>query len=128
MNKKKKVFQVIGLIIVGIYFLGCGEIPIIGGPINHDKLLDGIYKGSYKSGFVNALVKVTIKDKKVVNIEIVKHWTLRGEKAEPIIIKRIIEKQSTKVDAVSGATISSRVLMNAVQKAIENAYQKSDKT
>ncbi len=39
------------------------------------------------------------------------------------ILERIIETQSTRVDVVSGATNSSRVIMNAVQKAIEKAYQ-----
>ena len=47
---------------------------------------------------------------------------MRGKKAELIIPGRIIEKQSTDVDAVSGATNSSHVIMNAVQKAIEKAY------
>jgi uncharacterized protein with FMN-binding domain len=38
-------------------------------------------------------------------------------------VERIIAQQSTRVDAVSGATNSSRVIMNAVQRAIEKAYQ-----
>ena len=45
----------------------------------------------------------------------------KGSKAESPIIKRIIENQSTDVDAVSGATNSSRVIMNAGQRAIEKA-------
>jgi uncharacterized protein with FMN-binding domain len=47
---------------------------------------------------------------------------MRGVKADPIIQERIIESQSTNVDAVSGATNSSYVIMNAVQKAVEKAY------
>lgn len=67
-------------------------------------------------------MQVTIKDKKIVNIEIVKHMSWRGKKAESIIPGRIIENQSTKVDAVTGATKSSHVIMNAVERAIKNAY------
>jgi uncharacterized protein with FMN-binding domain len=44
-----------------------------------------------------------------------------GGPAEEIIPARIIEKQSTNVDAVSGATMSSDAIMNAVQFAIEEA-------
>ena len=40
-----------------------------------------------------------------------------------IIPERIIENQSTDVNVVSGATNSSIVIMNAVQRAVENAYQ-----
>jgi len=85
--------------------------------------VDGVYEGSYRGGPNKALVKVTIKDNTIVNIEIAEHKALKGKKAELPILKRIIENQSTDVDAVSGATNSSRVIMNAVQKAIEKAYQ-----
>jgi fumarate reductase flavoprotein subunit len=38
-----------------------------------------------------------------------------------IIPNRIIEKQSTKVDSVSGATLSSVAIMNAVEDAVKKA-------
>lgn len=109
--------------IIGTMMFGCAHTPVIGAPIKHEKLNDGVYEGSY-SGFPNkASVRVTIKDKKMFNIEITEHQAWKGKKAELPILKRIIETQSTKVDAVSGATNSSRVIMNAVQKAIEKAYK-----
>ena len=45
----------------------------------------------------------------------------KGVLAEGTISNRIIETQSTKVDAVSGATIGSVAIMNAVQDAIQKA-------
>jgi len=68
--------------------------------------------------------RLIIKDNKIVNIQILEHRAWKGKKAELVIPRIIIEKQSTEVDAVSGATNSSRVIMNAVQRAIEKAYQK----
>jgi uncharacterized protein with FMN-binding domain len=65
---------------------------------------------------------VTIKRNAIVNIEIVEHQAWKGKQAESAILDRIIAEQSTNVDAVSGATNSSRVIMNAVQKAVEEAY------
>ena len=113
----------IGLLISGVLLFGCAETLIIGTPLGHVKLVDGVYEGSYRGGPNSALVKVTIKDNTIVNIEIVTHRAWKGKKAELPILKRIIENQSTDVDAVSGATNSSRVIMNAVQKAIEKASQ-----
>ena len=113
----------IGFLIGGMLLFGCAQTPLIGAPVGHRKLSDGIYEGGYKGGPNKALVKVTIKGHTIVNIEIVEHQAWKGKKAELPILERIITNQSTKVDAVSGATNSSRVIMNAVQKAIEKAYQ-----
>lgn len=110
--------------IISISFSGCKETPIIGGPIEHKKLMDGTYEGDYEGGLNKAVVRVTIRDKKIVDIEIVEHSAWKGKKAEPVIPKRIIEKQSTEVEAVSGATNSSRVIMNAIQRAVEKVYRK----
>ncbi|NVM26832.1 MAG: FMN-binding protein [Desulfobacterales bacterium] len=92
--------------------------------MNQEKLVDGSYEGSYEAGPNKAVVKVAIKNNEIVSIQILKHRAWKGKKAESVIPGIIIEKQSTEVDAVSGATNSSRVIMNAVQRAIEKAYQK----
>lgn len=111
----------IGLLVSALLLFGCAETLIIGAPLGDVELVDGIYEGSYSGGPNSALVKVMIKGNRIVNIEIVRHGAWKGRKAEAPILKRIIENQSTDVDAVSGATNSSRVIMNAVQKAIEKA-------
>lgn len=99
------------------------DTPIIGGPVEAKKLVDGVYEGQYKGGLNEAVVNVTINNQKIDKIEIVKHNAWKGKKAEPIIPQRIINQQSTAVDAVTGATNSSKVIMNAVQNAIEKAYK-----
>jgi len=117
------VFKSIVFMIIGISMFGCAHTPVIGAPVKHEKVNDGIYEGSYQGGPNKASVKVTIKDHKITEIKIAEHLAWKGKKAESPILERIIERQSTRVDAVSGATNSSRVIMNAVQKAIEKAYQ-----
>ena len=115
----------IALFLIGnVALSGCAKTPVIGAPLDRAKLVDGVYEASYKGGPNKAIVKVTIQDQRIVHIEIVEHWQLMGKKAEQPIIERIIARQCTKVDAVSGATNSSRVIMNAVQKAVEKSYQK----
>ena len=103
---------------------GCQIAPLMGTPVEPEGLKDGVYEGEYKKGINKVVVKVTIYDGRIAEIELVKHtasWI--GKKANEIIPQRIVEQQSTQVDAVSGATNSSRVIMNAVQKAIEKAYK-----
>ena len=117
-------FCVLGLLISGLLLFGCAQTPLRGVPVKPARLTDGTYQGSYRGGPNKALVAVTIKDRKIVHIVIIEHQAWRGKKAEVPILERIIATQSTRVDAVSGATNSSRVIMNAVQKAVEKAYQK----
>jgi uncharacterized protein with FMN-binding domain len=110
-------------LLIGSMLLGCAETLVTGGRVDHARLKDGSYEGSYRGGPNKASVQVTIKDNNIVDIEILRHQAWRGRVAEASIVERIIASQSTKVDAVSGATNSSRVIMNAVQNAIEKAYR-----
>lgn len=124
--RRAKRFLMVTLLSAAIIspWVGCGSAPIPRGPVAQGKLMDGVYEGTCKAGPNKADVRVTIKDNRIVDIEIVKHRAWKGKKAEPVIPGRIVEEQSTEVDAVSGATNSSRVIMNAVQRAIEKAYEK----
>jgi uncharacterized protein with FMN-binding domain len=106
------------------FIVGCTMAPIRGAEIEQKGLVDGVYDGSYRHGPNSATVRVTIAEGKVVDIELIKHFaSWKGDKANDIIPQRIVAEQSTDVDAVSGATNSSRVIMNAVQEALEKAYR-----
>lgn len=69
-----------------------------------------------KSGFV------TVRDHLIIDIELVEHETGKGQSAE-IIPKKVIEQQSLKVDHVSGATYSSKVILKAIQDALLKAVE-----
>ncbi len=116
-----QIFAGFAFFICGTLFFSCASTPVIGGPVDPAKFADGTYEGSYRGGPNKAIVEVTIKDNAIVNIKIIQHQAWKGKKAEETIVERIIARQSTRVDAVSGATNSSRVIMNAVQLAIEKA-------
>lgn len=119
--------QILSLLILALlvlFFIGCTMAPIRGAEIEEGKLADGVYEGSYRHGPNSAKVRVIISQGKIVDIELLKHFASgKGDKANEIIPQRIVAEQSTAVDAVSGATNSSRVIMNAVQKALEKAYR-----
>jgi uncharacterized protein with FMN-binding domain len=110
------------IILICSIIWSCTPAASIGGKVEKDKLKDGLYEGKFKHGPVSASVKVTIKNQKITDIEIIEHDTFKGKKAEPVVPKRIIENQSTNVEVVTGATHSSRVIMNAVQNALVKSY------
>jgi len=119
---RKKCFVGILIILLISIISGCTGTPKIGGPINSENIKDGIYRGSYRGGRNMATVEITIRDGKLIEINLIKHIAVwKGRVAEYFILPRIIEYQSTDVDAVSGATNSSHVIMNAVYKALEKA-------
>ena len=84
---------------------------------------DGEYLGKASAYNGNVEVKVTISGGKITAIDIVK--TKDDEEyffdAQKKVIPEILEKQSTDVDAVAGATTSSEGIAHAVQKALEEA-------
>lgn len=129
MERKKAGLRKTGfaLLVSVVAFAGlsqsCAHMPKGLGPVEHNKLVDGVYEGSYAWLPVKASVDVTIKDSKIANIKIVKHRTHKGRKAESPLPRAIIDQQSTQVDAITGATRSSFVIMGAVQDAITKAYK-----
>lgn len=86
---------------------------------------DGEYFGKASAYNGNVEVKVTISGGKMTAIDIVK--TKDDEDyffdAQKKVIPEILEKQSTDVDAVAGATTSSEGIAHAVQKALDQAKQ-----
>jgi uncharacterized protein with FMN-binding domain len=82
---------------------------------------DGIYRGSHDlSGTpVKVTLDVIIQNQKIIKIEIVKHsCSPIGKKAEKII-DQIIYSQNLDIDAISGATASSKTILKAVENALQ---------
>ncbi|MHC4818920.1 MAG: FMN-binding protein [Planctomycetota bacterium] len=94
----------------------------VGGPVRAGELRDGVYEGEAKSFPNKAKVRVTVKRGRILDVEILSHFASGiGHKADDVIPGRIVAEQSTAVDAVTGATNSSRVIMNAVEAALTDA-------
>ena len=79
---------------------------------------DGSYKGHSELGPVIVDVNVIIKDGKIKNIELLKHQNGFGNAANSIV-ENMVQKNTYNVDAISGATVSSKVIINAVNNALE---------
>ena len=90
--------------------------------LNMANITDGIYVGKYCITPVYVEVEALVTEHKITNIKIIEHENGLGGKAEKIV-DDVISRQSLEVDAVSGATVSSKYII----KAIENALQSGSK-
>lgn len=81
------------------------------------KVANGVYEGHSELGPVIVDVEVSVIDGRIIDINLVRHENGLGSSANNItnIIK---EKNSCEVDAISGATVSSKVIINAVNNAL----------
>ena len=102
--------------------VSCSYAPVLAREGRSDALVDGEYEGRYRSFPNSAHVAVRLVDGRIAAVELLHHgasWV--GARAAEPITERIVAEQSAQVDAVSGATNSSVVIMNAVQDALDKA-------
>jgi len=119
-----KRFLIFGLLITAVLLSSCKSasfekiralLPDMNGKA------DGTYRGDFDlTGTpVKVTLDVTVQNEKITAIKIVKHsCSPIGKKAEKITDK-IIEQQSLEVDAITGATGSSKAILKAVENALE---------
>jgi uncharacterized protein with FMN-binding domain len=111
-----------------LLFVHCPEVSDVPVPnMDFSRLTDGTFKGASDcKKMVTAEVSVTVENGKVTAIDLIKHdhGPKHGGEA---IIPRIIEKQSFKVDDVTGATISGRVIERAVAEALKKSKKELPK-
>ncbi len=86
------------------------------------EISDGTYLGNHKVFPISVKVEVTVINHEITNIEIIKHSNGQGDKAE-VISDRVIDAQSLEVDVVSGATYSSKVILKAIEDALNNGKE-----
>jgi uncharacterized protein with FMN-binding domain len=79
---------------------------------------DGAYRGESVVGPVKVVLDVVVKDRTITAINLLQHRRGLGKKAETIIPK-VIEAQSLEVDVVSGATGSSKAILQSIENALK---------
>ena len=83
---------------------------------------DGVYEGvSRESIFGKVRINVVIKKGRIVDIQYLNLPDWYPEKVKETMTEQIIEKQSSRVDGVTGATVSSELISGAVSQALEHA-------
>lgn len=95
-------------------------------PSNTPVYKDGIYEGTGTGFMPGLVVEVVIEQERIANVTVIDHneqkeryWGLPVE----LIPQLIVESQSTDVDTVSGATMTSQGIIEAVNDALSKAIQ-----
>jgi uncharacterized protein with FMN-binding domain len=125
----KKVFKVV-LIMFGIILSIC--LIMIHFDLKHQKEIknlvikdidlneieDGEYSGSFSKYRWNINVKVKIKDHKITNINFFNNTDI-SDNFKNKLINNVIEKQKVNIDTISGATVSTKALLKAIEDALD---------
>lgn len=116
------ILLLIGLIFLLVYIKGVLDYRKAVNEIAFDNIkisdvADGIYFGECDVNFIYAKVEVTVESGEIISIDILDHKNGRGKSAESVI-DEIVNEQKIDVDAVAGATNSSKVIKKAVENAI----------
>lgn len=133
----KKIFRVFIVLILFILILvvSCtammnkemekakNELMLVEDP-DLSKVEDGTYKGKVETMLVKVELEVSVKNHKIISISIIKHDNGKGKPAEAII-DDIVKDNSTDVELIAGATMSSLVIRAAVIDAVTNGIKAS---
>ena len=84
-------------------------------------LKDGVYKGRANGYKGPVHVEVTVKEGKISAVKVMKCQDRFARRVVKEIPRRIVEADSTEVDVISGATVTSRAVQKAVRNALEGA-------
>ena len=94
---------------------------------NVEGLKDGEYEGNSQGYGGDFKVKIKIKNGELSAINVVtNNETPEYYEKASVIIAQILEKGNTDVDSISGATISSEAIKNAVRDALHKAGSKKE--
>jgi uncharacterized protein with FMN-binding domain len=86
-----------------------------------NSIADGSYQGVAEYAGYEYAVQVKVMNHKISDVVIVKNRESQYAKFAEGVIDRILDKQTPDVDAITGATTTSKSLMKAVEEALEGA-------
>lgn len=117
MRKSRAITAILLVLALTITIVGCGTQQQDG------QIKDGTYQGEGVGKGGKILVEVKIKNGKIDNVKVLEHNETEGLCEEPIkeIIEKIVKENSFDVDIVTGATLTSKGIIEAVKDALDKA-------
>ncbi|UTC63249.1 FMN-binding protein [Treponema sp. OMZ 787] len=90
---------------------------------NDKELISGIFEGDGQSLMGPIKVRVVIEKSEIKNIDVLEYADTPGysDTVFEFLPKKIVEKNSTNVDIVAGASLTSKALLEAVDDALKKA-------
>ena len=82
-----------------------------------EQVADSIYEGTAETPLVKVTVEVTVQAHKLKDIQLLRHENGQGAPAEAML-PDMLSRNTSEVDTVSGATLSSKAIRAAVRDAL----------
>lgn len=89
--------------------------------VDLNQVEDGEYRGECDIGILAAAVRVVVRANRIVDLELLEHRHERGAAAEAVADSIFLEGRID-VDAVTGATNSSKVIQEAMYNALTGRH------
>lgn len=112
------------LTIVLLSFLGCASQEMIRvrqmdiQSVDIDRIEDGEYLGSFAYSGFEYKVRTIVNGHEIKAIEVLQNRDSKHARRAEGVLEEIIKRQTPAVDAVSGATTTSKALMKAVENSL----------
>jgi uncharacterized protein with FMN-binding domain len=104
-------------------FTEAAKLPFT--PVNLEEVADGVYTGKTYTSFLHLQLEVTVKDHRLVAIDVIENDGIDGETARPIL-QKMLEENKIVVPAVKGAEIGSLVYISCVSTALSQENNAED--
>lgn len=135
MKKVGKILLVMGCILgIAVCGLGLAMKKQVSGMyeqldaaavITPDYVADGTYEGTAETPLVKVTVAVTVENHTLKDIQLLRHENGKGTPAEAML-PEMLRQNTSEVDTVSGATMSSKAIRAAVRDALVKGAQKAE--
>lgn len=126
LKKKTSMIAIVAVIVLGLAILVLFNLPkpVTASDASFDlaQIADGTYPGSCDNGLVKVRVAVIVENHTIVEVQLLEHDNGLGSAAE-VITDTVVQRQSVEVDAISGATMSSRTILKAVENALSEGRE-----
>lgn len=134
--KTKKRVVVILIVVIGIVAVLVATVVLVGqqldkGLSTFDQIVltdpdltqipDGVFYGSFAQMPIAVEVEVTVVNHTITDIRLLKHDNGMGGDAEAIPAQVVAAQSVEEIDAVSGATYSSKAILKAIEQALSAA-------
>jgi uncharacterized protein with FMN-binding domain len=127
----KKYIKIVLIVVLTIIILSGGFLfylsrgleagsQLVINQIDLSSLEDGSYNGRYDGGRWSNEVKVEVKNHEIKDITLEQDIMLSQPEVTEKIFKKVIAEQKVNVDVISGATVTSKAYLKAIEKDLNN--------
>lgn len=125
----KKLLKIVGFVFlalfavmaIAVYAIAQGTVEgtkVVVGDIDLTEVTDGTYTGEYAFKRWTNTLNVTVSDHKITKIEIEKNVQFYNQELSDQVFADVIANQSLDIDIQSGATVTSKAYLKAIEDAV----------